>query len=613
MHTRKVRRYFIVPIVYLAAIFGLLYLQFSGTLSVRHTIGDLRFSGTLVAGADETSREVTAIRVEYEGLVFEFSEDDPIIIAQDDGEDLRLQPQEFEIEDQQLMVFLSDGSAVRFEVITTEPPELHVLPMGTREWPDEGQVLLPYRMSSAARTGDSENGSPENQRIFFDDREFFLSTPPRTVFDTQQELMILPLSGSTQMVRYAEVTTEREDVIEAAFGDGQNQISTAAYENALDEYIETGYQSWGGTRFNGGSGTWEMRDRAPRFSEEILTAYLAEAWERNDYTSAFNQMRRAADIHPEQVGFKSSVFLGNLRTVTSRFMSQDRQRTASLNSRIQSDDATVFREEDLIQFAAHRGSEDLYRSLIQFVQEVDIRTADTPSAIGMLSAAVDQEHPSDEITEATERFFALVEDRILPSVRQFEEFFFVETAQAEVDVYWSVRAGQLLLEVGRLQGNQLYRTVGRNLVLSGLQLADADGFLPELLFFGDSGLQGREGSFGPERLYPHITENPSYPRMISLYDSLGAGSFIWTVADFSEVSISDDQFQFTLSYPENRTHYIIMHGIPQFQSMQLFGLQWRNDPQFESYIKGRHYDSATNTLMIKYTDDSTEEEIILDY
>lgn len=613
MHTRKVRRYFIVPFVYLVAIFGLLYLQFSGTLTVRQTIGDLRFSGTLVPGADETSREITAVRAEYEGLIFEFSEDEPIIIAQDSGEDLRLYPQEYELNNEQLLVYLSDGSAVRFEVITTEPPELHVLPMPTRDWPEEGQLLLPYYVSSTAQISESENGGPETQRIFFDDREFFLSTPPRTVFDDQQNLMILPLTSSTQMVRYAEITTQQEDVIESAFENGQNQISTAVYQNALDEFIETAYDGWGGDRFNGGSGTWELRDRAPRFSEEILTAYLAEAWERNEYITAFNQMRRAADIHPEQVGFKSSVFLGNLRTVTSRFLRQDQQRAAALSSRIQSNDATVFREEDLIEFAAHRGGEELYQRLIQFVEEVDFRTVDTPSAIGMLSAAVDQPHPSDAITEATDRFFAIIDDRILPSVRQFENFFFVETDQAEVDVYWSIRAGQLLLDIGRLQGNQLYRTVGRNLVLSGLQLTDTQGFLPEFLFFGDSGLQSREGSFGPERLYPHITENPSYPRIISLYDSLGAGSFIWTIANFSEVSTGEDRFQFTLSYPMNRTHYILMQGIPPFQSMQLFGLQWRNDPQFESYIKGRHYDINTETLMIKYTDDSTEEQIILNY
>ena len=90
-------------------------------------------------------------------------------------------------------------------------------------------------------------------------------------------------------------------------------------------------------------------------------------------------------------------------------------------------------------------------------------------------------------------------------------------------------------------------------------------------------------------------------------------SFIWTIADFTRIEIAEEQFSFRLEYPENQTHYIIMHGIPPFESMQLFGLQWRNDRSFESYIKGRHYEQETNTLMIKYTDNSTVEDIFLYY
>lgn len=613
MHTRKIRRYFIVPVVYVAAIFGLLFLQFSGTLTVRRSIGDLRFVGTLIPGEDETSRQITGARIEYQGLVLDFSTDSPIIIARDDEEDLSIVPASYEIEDEELRITFSDESVVRMEVASEDPPELHIFPTPTTRWPDDGRLIIPYAVAPSARAAAVNPTNPETRTVSFDDREFFFSTPPRTVFDENQNRLIIPLSGSSQMVRYAEVTEAQSDVIQLAFNDNRRQISTIAYQNAVDEYIETAYQTWGGSRFNGGSGTWQMRDRAPLFSEEILTAFLAEAWRRNEYTPAFNQMRRAADLHPEQVGILSAVFLGNLRNVTDRFLSEDEQRALSLASRVRSGDATVFREEDVIEFSALRGNEVLYQQLITFARDVDYRTVDMPTAIGMLSAAVDQQHPSPAITEASRRFVAIAEERILPAVRQFDDYFFVETAQAEIEVYWSIRAGQLLNEVGRRTGNELYRTVGRNLVLSGLQLADEQGFLPEFLFFSEAGLQGREGSFGPERLYPHFTDNPWYPRMLSLYESLGAGSFIWTIADFTEIAIQPEQFRFRLRYPENRTHYVMMQGIPPFQSMMLFGLQWRNDPQFESYIKGRHYETRTNTLMIKYTDDSTEESIVLSY
>ncbi|MDA3948095.1 MAG: hypothetical protein PF508_02625 [Spirochaeta sp.] len=613
MHIRRVRRYLILPILYVGVIFGLLFLQFSGRLTVRQTIAGLEFTGTLIAGADETSQEITAARIAYEGIRFSFSESEPVVVANDDGADARVFPERYEIEEQELRITFSDGSVMRFIVSESENPELHIIPMPTNEWPRDGQLVVPYRLAADSEAAEPDPNNPEIQEIAFDERRFFLSAPPRTAFDTTQNQLVIPLSAGSQMVRYAEVTSEVDNVIEAAFSDGERQIGAVRYEQTMSDYLDLAYFGWATERFNGGSGTWRMRDGGPRFSENILTAYLAEAWRRNDYPGAFNQMRRAADLHPQEVGFQSTVFLGNLRTVSAQTLAANAERTARLSSRIAAGDPTVFRDEDLIPFAAHGGSEALYEQVLDYAEIVDFRTVGIPAAVGMLVAAADIEYPSPAAREATRRFLAIVEERIFPAVRRFDEFFFLETAQGEVDVYWSIRAGQLVEMIGREQDDELYVTVGRNLVMSGLQLADPQGFLPAFLYFNETGIQRREGSFGPERLYSVFTDNPWYPRRISLYEELGAGSFIWTIANFTRVDIGEEQFSFRLEYPANQTHYIIMQGIPAFDSMQLFGLQWRNDLSFESYIKGRHYEASTETLMIKYTDNSTAEEILLYY
>lgn len=614
MRMRRIRRYLILPVLYVGVIFGLLFLQFSGRLTVRRTIDGLEFSGTLIAGADETSNLITAARVSYEGLEFSFSESEPIVLASSDGDDEQIVPESYEIVDDELQLMFNDQSIIRFAVTESESPELHMIPIPTDRWPQTGRLVIPYRLNPEAEAIDLDPNNPENQEILFGERRFFLSAPPMTVFDTTQNQLVIPLDGGgSQLIRYAEITGSEENVIEASFGDSQRQIGEVRYEQTINDFFDSAYFGWSAERFNGGSGTWEMRDGGPRFSERILTAYLSEAWRRNEYTPAFNQMRRAADLHPEAVGFLSAVFLGNLRTVSAKFVEADAVRTRSLSSRISAGDPTVFREEDLIRFAALHGSEQLYRQVLDFAGVVDFRTVGLPTAVGMLVAAVDTEFPSADAEAATRRFLQIVEERIFPAVRRFDEYFFVETAQGKIDLYWSIRAGQMIEILGRETDNELYTTVGRNLVMSGFQLADPQGFLPEFLFFSENGIQRREGSFGPERIYHAFTENPWYPREISLYEQLGAGSFIWTIADFTRVEITDQQYSFRLEYPENQTHYIIMQGIPQFDSMQLFGLQWRNDRSFESYIKGRHYEPTTETLMIKYTDNSTVEDIFLYY
>ncbi len=613
MHTRKVRRYFIVPLIYVGIIFGLIYLQYSGTLTVRRTIGDMRFIGTLVAGEDETSLEITAARVEFEGIVFHFSQENPMVLRTDDGNVQELVPRSYSIEDQTLHVYFSDDSLVRFEVSTTQPIELHVIPTGTEDWPRDARVAVSWEVGSGTTLETPIAASPDVVDIRREDRAFFLSVPPQTRLDRDEGMLELPPSAGNRLIRYAERIDTETNVIETAFSGDQRRIGDGFFRDSVNRYLDLGFQGWASTRFNGGSGTWDMRDGSPRFSEQILTAYLAEAWRRDQYTTAYNQMRRAADQHPEQVGFLSAPFLGNLREVTDDFLAEDQQRALTLSTRITGGDPTVFRERDLIQFAALRGNEELFRNLITFIRSVDFREVGIKTAVGMFAAATAEHHPTEDSRDATRRFLAILEERIYPAIRQFDEYFFLETSQGEIDLEYSIRTGILLDRYGRRSGDILAVTVGRNLVLSALQLADNRGFLPRLLFVSDQGVERQEGSFGPEVLYAELSDNPWYPRKISLYDDLGAGSFIWTIANFTRVDIGTQQKTFSLEYPRNRTHYILMQGIPAFESMVLFNLQWRNDPTFELYIKGRHYEPRTETLMIKYTDNSVEGDITLFY
>lgn len=610
MHTRKIRRYFILPVLYIAIIFGLLFLQFSGTLTVRRSIDEIRFIGTLVSGEDETSHKITAARIVFRGIEFFFSEQDPLVLTHDDGPDVQIVPVRYETNENAIEIYFSDGSLMRFEQTEGASSELHVVPHPSEAWPEEGLMLLPYDFDSETLAMPTDPGASETVRVMYEETEYFVSAPPRTIFSTDQNRILIPLEGTSRMIRYAQVSEEQTNIIEFAFGSGGRTVGDQYYRQTIDAYLDLGYRGWARDRYNGGSGTWAMRETSPRFDEEILAAYLAEAWNRGEYTAAFNQMRRAADLHPDEVGMLSAVFLGNLRSVTRETLAADGEREEALAVRIAAQDPTVFRDEDLVPFAAYRGNEELYRAVLDFAERVDYRTVEIPSAIGMLAHAIDVDIPSN--AEPTfERFLSIIEERIYPAIRQFEEYFFVETAEGESDILLSIRAGDLIEQYGRRTDDQLLVTIGRNLVLSGLQLSDERGFLPAVLFFNEDGIQGSEGVFGPEKLYTVFSTNPSYPRIVPLYDQLGAGSYIWTIADLNRIDITSNRYLFSIDVVPNQTQYMILQGIPPFESMELFGLQWRNDPSFELYIKGRHYETETETLMVKYTDDESDGDIIL--
>lgn len=613
MYTRKVQRYFVLPLLYVAIVFGLLYIQFSGALTVRRSYGDLRFTGTLAVGEDETSSNIIAARAEFNGIAFELSQGEPIYILRDGQIERSLIPTRYQTDGNRIVVTLEDGSEITFETVDPEGSAMHLIAEPSADWPQPGTLSIPYRVTNRAVTDIGSGATAETISVRYEDRVFFLSTPPRSGFDQIEGRVIVPFNGGSQVIRYAEARAGQSNAVEVSFAEGQRRVPDETYNTLIQTYIDQAYEGWSDLRYNGGSGTWDMRDGTPRFSDEIVLAYLAEAWARNEFDAAYAQARRAADLHAAQVGLRSMAFLGNMRSVISRVAEEDRTLAAELSQRLTDSDPTVFQQLDLLQFAALRGNEALYRQVRAAIAEVDTRVVDLRSAIGMLWQATVAPLPQAELRAELARFRDIAEDRVLPAIRQLGDEFYVQIAEGEIDTLYSLLAGIALDRVGQQEDNELLQSIGRNLVVAVMGLADTRGFIPGRVFFSDQGFTGQDGSYGPESIYPLLVDNPAYPRLISLYDDLGAGSYILTAVEFPVIDVSADRHSYVLQYPFERTHYILMQGIDPFQSMELFGLVWRNDPSFERYSKGRHYEAATESLMIKYNDPTTERNIVIEF
>lgn len=632
MHTRVGRRYLLIPLVYVGVILLLLFLQFSGTTSVSFSIRDLSFTGVVDEEQQQAPRsDITAAEVSFQGLLFDFTKAGTARLRTAGGESIPLTPYRYDLAGEGISLFLrlAEGSedalpspaaevqplaTVQYQITGDEQEELLITAeVNAVEGTEQVVALeLPFSLSDRVERVEPQGAQEGTLAVGVNNETtYFVSLPQQAA--VENSALVLPAGFGAQTVRYARLTEERLDVVATAFSDMERAVPDDLYRSEITSYFDQAYRDWGNRRYNGGTGTWLMRGASPRFSEEILTAYLAEAWYRNDYTMAFNQMRRAADLHPEEVGLLSAVYLGELREVTLRFLERDEQIAGEIEAEVVSRDPALFQRDNLLPFTALRGSEALFRSTLEFASYVDYLQVPIVSAIGMLKNYVDVDHVTEESEVIMSRFRPIIEERIYPSIIQTDRGFFVETGQGEVDLALSVQAGHLLSLQGEREEDARMVMIGRNLVLSALELADQFGFLPETLYISGSTIQSSTGSFGPERLYTTLRDNPNYPRMVSLYNELGAGSFIWTIVDFTQIEIGEEQYRFALSYPRNRTHYIVMQGIPSFESMTLFGRVWRNDPFFESYIKGRHYEESTETLMIKYTDNSVEEEILLDY
>ena len=601
------RAYFLIPVIYVGVIVLLLFLQFAGTQGFTLRNGSLTLSGER-SNAPQDENRLQEVVVSYKGLEFVFAEGSSLSLS---GSSSRsLMPIAVNEIDEGFTVEFQGDVTVAF-LVREDIQELQVRPVLGQELDGAEQLLVPFSTAGNARLSETERS--ELVSVESGGGTFFLAAPPRGQIHVDDRRLVLEAVPGEQTVRYTPAVSPREQAVVDWFSDPATEIGDNRYDSRLTSYVDAAYQGWRFGRFNPGSGTWDVRGGSPVFDERILTAVLAEAWARDEYAGAFNDMRRAADTHQDEVGLLSSPFLGNLREVTAELLASDEARTAELLRLADSRDADLFTRPDIVQFAIDRGSNELYEAIISFARNLDYRSLDVFQAIGLLHNAVISPLPNQESQEVFGAFESVLQDEIVPRIVRTEEGYYLESSAGQIDVLASIHAGAIAEELGERRDEPVLVRMGRNLVISALAFTDESGFLPATLYVGEGSLQGSAGSIGPEEVYRFLRDNPWYPREVSLFAELGRGRWLYTVANIQDISVAANEYAVNISYPRNRTHYVIVQGVPPFRSMELFGQAWRNDPNFERYIKGRHYNANTRTLMIKYTDDSVQGDIILRY
>ena len=598
-----------IPVLYAGIIALLVLLQFSDDQSFSQQFGALSLRGRRALPIEDRDQPITELRIEYGGLQFTFNAESSVALDFGEGNQTLLAVIGYSQIERGFEVELQDEVRVQFLLTEDDDPELQIRPQIPVPPPEALAITIPFATLDGAPSDPLTAG--ESLPVQHGSRTYLLAPPPRST--VQQSSVRLPADVQSQTIRYTAVKQEPEDVVTLWFSDRQLEITDQDYASRLQGYIDQSYRGWRTGRFNPGSGTWQMREGSPRFREEILTATLAEAWRRDQYGQAFADMRRAADRHADQIGLLSSAFLGNLRQIKFEFQSEDSATNQRLLAAAENRDPDLFRTADLMSFALHRGSRALADEVTAFAAELDYRDLDLFQTVGLLHNAFVSDPISAEAERAFGRFDSVIEERLFPAIIRIAEGFFLQSASGQIDTGLSVRAGVIMEHAGRQRSDARMLDIGRNLVVSALELADDQGFLPRVLIAGANGFQSSDGAIGPEELYGYLHDNPNYPQLVSLYNEVGAGTWIWSAANISGIEVTDEEISFAVQAPVNRTHYLIAQGVPPFRSMELFGLQWRNDPSFEVYARGRHYNPQTRSLLIKYSDTVSERRVILNY
>ncbi len=602
-----------IPLIYLVIIFGLVLLQFSGGSLFNSRLGPISLSGTFELKGGNKDKQLASITVNAQGLQLIFDKDHPLIVQNMNDSVLELPIRSYSSTQNGFLLGFDFDMQIEVSYTASQPEDIQI---SVR--PANSMLPLKAVMISFIAPKDSlkSNGQTmTGMELRSGANSFALTLPSRAFINTDKKQIVIPGDGNKNL-RIAKKQSTSGDIFEDLVKNQVANISAADYSKAIGTYVDASFNGWRSTRYNSGNGTWSFRDSEGRFDEEILVGLLSEAWARNDYARAFNDMRSAADLHQANLTHRSSVFLGSLRRITNELVAQDRVESSRLSDLINQKNPDVFLKPGLFQFAIDRGTGGLSAKVLQFAESLTLSELSPVQALGILQNIYLSELPDDGLYVQLERFNSLIKDKILSNIVGADEGYFFKSTGNRSQSLYSVMAGRVLEKAGERLADERMTNLGKIMVMSIIKLGDSVGYVPAELEFSAGSISSTISYLGPESIYWILNSNPNFPRYVSLNRQLGPGNWFYTIAKVNTINIRPDEYRFNFSYPRSRTHFLFFKSFPNIDAqvgLQLFGRVWRNAGDFEVYSKGRFYNPETRTLMIKYFDDSVQGDLVILY
>lgn len=600
--------------VYLAVFLGILFLQFSNNNGFILSIGTLRINGS------ETPDSRTGVRkpdlplyISTKGITFFTDRRHPVLAFSPGGTGSALNLRSFIREDGRFTVEFDRGVTLSFfpaEVNTgAQDPENAAqnrapdggTPGGVQisaEIPETiAGIRLPYRLDRGVRLENTAGGLMLRSGTDFYrlDGAAFDGGPPGT---TPPEISSLTVTADNPFVAYV-------------LHDGRQEVSLAEIQ-ADPAASEEAYAQAAEAFAAGIPALYHAAAASNSLQEELAAAYIAESAKNGTYTQAVASVP-ASFLSGGGRSYISSVYFNNLERNWTGWQAQNDLAVETYAGHLSAGNPELFTRRHLTGFLiANRRTEDFSR-ITALAEQAAAENRLTPrQAAGILELAAERSLLPDTVPAVGADTLARCEAVIRENLRYFHASgetpaaLYLTGGGNTAPVLPALETADILIRCADGgAADPAWAAVGRLLAATVLHAAGDGSAVPENLPLPDPA-GNRTGSAGDRtagtvsaadiyaRLYPLSSR---YPHAVAVYP----GYSVWTCAD--HVSVSSPQagvLDITADFPAGQTHYMVVTGIPEFQRIQIYGIDFRTDPRFETYnSSGYRYHAGTGTLFLK--------------
>jgi len=600
MNTKISNIYYLVPLFFFFITGLMLFLEFSNKDNLFNIkIGNIQLTGVGEQGLDKNN--ISDVKLSIPGLIINLSKE-PITILSLDGTSLNADLTGYETTNSgfslsftnSLIITIStnESTSIVFDIeYTEENGNTLVLPVDFLS--DLHQVsFLPCYSYTVSGT------------------QYMFAAKSGSVFDITAGSLTIPLSNKSASIVIDEIGGK--DPLQYYFFGEKGPASTDLYESTVENFIGTAYEGWRNERFDSESGNWVLADGTNGFDNNLLTSFISESLKRGRLAQIENIVN-AVSSKEDEFNYLSATFSGNVVNANSSRRIMNDTLKKRISTAAKTDDLTLFHEVNLIQELNWISSSALIRDFSEFVSSIDLGKRFEPAVLtGMVEVYKDSVKFENNQYKDLMRLYSIIEEQIFPALTRVNDGLFLAGGSENLfNTLLSIRTGLALYEIGKIESNSLFETIGRSMVVSILSLTDDSGLIPEFID-REGGIHG-SSYFGADTLYSNLISNEYYPHVVNFRGTAGTDISVWSASNAVSYIANKNSSVFEFTFPRAGVHHVVIKGVESFKNLQMNGINWNSDKRFQYYSSGWVYEREDKTLYIKLTQKRAKEKIVLNY
>ena len=570
MRLHTLRKFFLLLLFYIAVGFLILVLQFRNESSITKTIGELKITMAKLQDESREQKLKNMLQASFLGITFSANDTNPAVLNYADNTSENLVLDSYSESDNQCTFIFQGGSSLSFRVAGNGDNARLELIASLPE--NATSISIGY----APASGYSITGTSAKQIIFSSQKESFALKATELTENT------VLLSNSEETAFFAPYDAKSVFTFESSLSSALSDKNTFEQTiNALRTKIVQDFVS--------------ASEAAPSsITEEVVMAYVAEMARANKYKEALDTVPSSFKRSSRRT-FRTTPYFGNLVDMNRTLTMQLNNDKTIVSQALSANSLDIFTNWDIVSYVTiMKGTENIHR-LLSIPASIQNFEPTISQAAGILNFYNTFYKLDSSCSELLESVLGTCLETIESALKITDDKINLIENEAKAQTITALQTGTALLNYGLASGRTDISATGRFIL--NTELSNLNDFDIRVL---------------SEIYQMLIKDNLFYPRVIILDNETDPTSPIWvyTAANAVKANISENTIELFYTFPQLESHYSFVNGVKSFKSIEIYGMQYRTDPRFESYnSSGYSYSADTKTLLLK-TRHKEQEEFI---